>query len=163
MVPADTENKYGAWPPPATSDREYGVSRMPVVSAPSIVMAGQAEAPVSDTVRTLPGTLEMVSVALFPPGAIGVKPTTTDVDCPPPSVVAPGMPTLNSAALGPVIWNGVASVTAFDGSSFVIVTELVADAPISSDANAIDAGVTLIPAAAMPVSATVGAPSGLAI
>ena len=136
---------------------------MPDVKLPPIVMAGQADEPDSDTLRTLPAALVMASVALFPPAAVGTKPTTSDVDSPPASVVAPGMPTLNSPGLAPVIWNGGDSVTGDVGSSFEIVTELVADAPISSDPKSIDDGVTLMPGVATPVSATVGAPPGLAI
>ena len=113
--------------------------------------------------RTLPAALAMDRVALLPPGAVGRKPTTTEVDSPPPSVVVPGTPTLNSPGVAPEIWNGVASVTGLDGSSLVMVTALDADAPASREPKSIDGGATLMPGVATPVRATVGAPPRLAI
>ena len=77
----------------------------------------------SVTFRTLPAALVIDSVALFPPAPEGSKPTATDVDSPPASVVTPGTPTLNSAAFGPVSANGGVSV-AGAVSSFVIVIDV---------------------------------------
>src|SRR5207237_10717223 len=127
------------------------------------VIAAQADDPAIATGLTPPEALAIDSVALLPPAPVGRKPTATEVDPPPPSVRISGTPTLNSLACGPVIWNGVDSVTGAAGSSFTIVTELVADAPMSSDPKSIDEGVTLIPGVAVPTSATAGAPPGLAI
>ena len=86
----------------------------------------------SETVRTLPAALVIDSVALLPPADVEWKPTATEVDSPPASAVAPGTPTLNSLAFVPAIANGSVSV-AGAASSFVIVIDAAADAPMSTE------------------------------
>ena len=62
-------------PPPAINVRDTGCRGNRGQLLP-IVIAGHADDPRSETVRTLPPALD--SVALFPPAPVGMKPTTTD-------------------------------------------------------------------------------------
>src|SRR6516165_675632 len=79
--------------------------------------------------------LEILSVALFAPPAVGANVTDAVVDEPAVNVVVTGSPTENSLASVPVIVNGVVSMSVVL-RLFVIVTGAIAALPMSVDAKA---------------------------
>src|SRR5262245_44301869 len=112
-------------------------------------MTGQVPTPLSATVRGLPPALVISSVAIFGPGEAGWNATATDVEPPPGITAVPGAPTLNSAALAPVIAKGGVNVM-LTASLLPSVTVAAALEPGATVLKSIDAGVTESPAVPTP-------------
>ena len=84
--PPDSVNVNGPASPLALMTPAYAVPTRPCGSVALTVMAAHAPTPVSDTVRVVPPTLVICSVAFFVPGPAGWNDTATDVVPPPGSI-----------------------------------------------------------------------------
>jgi hypothetical protein len=160
-IPDAMVNAYEPAPPLAVNVCEYGMPRNPPGRLLAMVMVGHVEA-VRVTDGDPPFALETVSVALFGPRDVECTDTATLAVSSDASTPALGASTLNSAAFGPVIANGGVRATV-DDAAFVIAMVVDAEPPrgISPKSNAV--GLSVMPAAPDPFSATVRVPFELVI